>query len=300
MSDPKASVSEDRSAARTGGPTPAGQGTSGSRGMGDGHYRRLAAEGDWQRFDSTDFTRSNWDPEIQHGSPPLALMTKLIEELSASTTGSAMRIGRVSMDILGAIPVAPVRVRAWVERPGSRISLLSAEMVAARPGGQDRAVARASAWLLATSDTADVATDRFPPVVEGESDPVPHSWEGAAGYLEAVSWRRQRELDNGSPVVWLRPLTHLVDDEDMTPTQRLALVVDCANGAGAALDPSAFDFMNTDTAMHIHRVPVGDDFALRSRGSIGPDGIGVTTAEIFDAHGFIGTCAQTLFVQRRP
>src|SRR4051812_8574693 len=30
---PKASASEDRSAARTGGPTPAGQGTSGSRGM---------------------------------------------------------------------------------------------------------------------------------------------------------------------------------------------------------------------------------------------------------------------------
>ena len=62
-------------------------------------------------------------------------MTKLIEELSESTVGSPMRIGRVSMDILGAIPVAPVRVRAWVERPGSRISLLAAEMAAARPGG---------------------------------------------------------------------------------------------------------------------------------------------------------------------
>ena len=151
------------------------------------------------------------------------------------------------MDILGAIPVAPVRVRAWVERPGSRISLLAAEMLAARAGGPDRAVARASAWLLATSDTADVATDRFPPLAEGEADPVPHSWEGAPGYLEAVSWRRQRELDNGSPVVWLSPLAHLVDAEEMTQTQRLALVVDCANGAGAAIDPERFVFMNTDT-----------------------------------------------------
>ena len=48
-------------------------------------------------------------------------------------------------------------------------------------------------------------------------------------------------------------------------------------------------FMNTDTAVHLHRLPVGDDFALRARGSIGPDGIGVTTAEIFDRQGFIGT-----------
>jgi hypothetical protein len=78
------------------------------------------------------------------------------------------------------------------------------------------------------------------------------------------------------------------------------MVVDCANGAGAALDPERFVFMNTDTAVHLHRLPTGNDFALRARGSIGPDGIGVTTAEIFDRQGFIGTVAQTLLVQRRP
>lgn len=284
-------MSEDRSEARTG--------ANGSRGISEPHYRRLGADGDVQIFESTDYTRSNWDPSIQHGSPPLALMTKLIEELG-TTDLSRLRIGRVSMDILGAIPVAPVRVRAWVDRPGSRISLLAAEMVAQRPGGPDRAVARASAWLLATSDTADVAADRFPPLVEGEADPVPHSWEGATGYLEAISWRRQVALDNGSPVVWMSPLAHLVDTEEMTHMQRLALVVDCANGAGASIDPAAFLFMNTDTAMHLHRVPVGNDFALRAMGSVGPDGIGVTTAEIFDRQGFIGTCAQTLLVQRRP
>jgi hypothetical protein len=260
------------------------------------HYRRLGTDGEYLVFESTDYTRSNWDPEIQHGSPPLALMTKLIEELAGD---SGLRIGRVSMDILGAIPVVPVRVRAWVERPGSRISLLVAEMTAARAGGAHRAVARASAWLLATSDTADVATDRYPPLVEGEADPVPHSWEGATGYLEAISWRRQQDLDNGSPVAWISPLAHLVDAEEMTQTQRLALVVDCANGAGAAIDPERFVFMNTDTTVHLHRIPVGNDFALRARGSIGPDGIGVTSAEIFDRQGFIGTCAQTLLVQRR-
>ena len=275
--------------------------------MSEPHYRRLDADGNHLGapppgtvggvFESTDITRSNWDREIQHGSPPLALMTKLIEECVGDPR---MRIGRVSMDILGAIPVAPVRVRAWVERPGNRISLVAAEMLAARPDGTVRAVARASAWLLATSDTADIATDRYPPLVEGEPDPVSHSWEGATGYLGAVSWRRQKNLDGGSEVVWLSPLAHLVDDEEMTQMQRLALVVDCANGAGAAIDPNAFVFMNTDTAMHLHRVPVGSDFALRARGSIGPDGIGVTTAEIYDRSGFIGTCAQTLLVQRRP
>lgn len=262
----------------------------------DCHYRRIGTDGEYLIFESTDGTRSNWDPEIQHGSPPLALMTKLIEGLAAD---SGLRVGRMTLDILGAIPVTRMRVRAWVERPGRRISLMVAEMSVSRPDGAERAVARVTAWLLATSDTADAATDRYPPIVEGESVPVPHSWEGAKGYLETVSWRRQPRTDDTGNVVWLSPLVPLVDSDPTTELQRLAMVVDCANGAAAALDPEQFMFMNTDTAVHLHRLPVGADFALRSHGSIGPDGVGVTSAEIFDRQGFIGVVAQTLLVQRR-
>ena len=75
----------------------------------DCYYRRLGADGDLQRFESTEGTGSNWDESIQHGSPPLALLTKSIEELAA---GSGMQVGRLTLDILGAIPVAPVAVRA--------------------------------------------------------------------------------------------------------------------------------------------------------------------------------------------
>jgi hypothetical protein len=93
----------------------------------DRYYRRLSDDGRFQVFESTVGTASNWDVTIQHGSPPLALMTKAIEELAAGAGGqersdpgngsSPMRVGRLVLDILGAIPVAPVKVRAWVERP---------------------------------------------------------------------------------------------------------------------------------------------------------------------------------------
>ncbi|HEY6575610.1 MAG TPA: thioesterase family protein, partial [Mycobacterium sp.] len=252
---------------------------------------------------------SNWDDTIQHGSPPLALMTKAIEDLVAGSGGqersdpgnglSNLRVGRLVLDILGAIPVAPVKVRAWVERPGTRISMVMAEMLATRPDGTDRAVARVSSWLLATSDTADTATDRYPPLVEGDAVPKAHGWIGAPGYLETVTWRKQPGTRGDAAVVWLSPLVALVDAEPLTDLQRLAMVVDSANGVGAELDPDVFVFMNTDTSVHLHRAPAGNDFALRARGSIGPDGIGVTTAEIFDRRGFIGTSAQTLLVQRR-
>ncbi|MEU0498310.1 thioesterase family protein [Mycobacterium sp. NPDC006124] len=261
--------------------------------MTDCYYRRLDSDGGAHLFDSTALTASNWDPTIQHGSPPLALMSRLIEDQAA---GSGQRVGRLLLDILGAIPVAPVRVRSWVQRPGSRISLHQAEMSAQRPDGSWRAVATLSAWLLAVGDTAAVAFDRHPPIAEGEPATDAHGWAGAPGYLESVSWRRQAQGDDGAAVAWLRPLVSLVEDEPVTDLQRMTMVVDSANGVGAQLDPARYTFMNTDTAVHLHRLPRGTDFGLRARGSIGPDGIGVTTAEIFDRDGFIGTSAQTLLV----
>lgn len=263
------------------------------------YYRRLGSDGPAAVFDSTDYTRSNWTPEIQHGSPPLALLTKAIEEMAAP----GMRLGRLTLDILGAIPVTAVHVEARVDRPGNRIALLSADMAAPRPDGAPRVVARVSAWALAASDTADAVTDRHPPLVEGISDPDLFPWKDAEGYVDSVQWRPQTEASGGASgdasVYWIKPLVGLVDDEPTTPLQRLAMVVDSANGVGAALDPREFVFMNTDTTVHVHRLPIGDDFALRARASIGPDGVGVTTAEIFDRDGFVGTSAQTLLVQRR-
>jgi hypothetical protein len=256
-------------------------------------YRRLRTDGKFQVFASTDGTRSNWDPDIQHGSPPLALMTKLIEEQAA---GSNLRIGRLTLDILGAIPVTALRARVFVPRPGRRISMMASEML---PLDDDRPVARVTAWLLATTDTGDVATDRYPPLIEAHARGAGHPWEGAPGYLETVSWRKQPTTEGEAAVGWLSPLVPVVGSEETTATQRLAMVVDSANGLGAALDPGQFMFMNTDTVVHLHRLPTGADFALRARSSIGPDGVGVTTGEVFDRRGFIGTVAQTLLVQRR-
>jgi Thioesterase-like superfamily len=245
--------------------------------------------------ESTDITRSNWDPAIQHGSPPLALLTMFIEKLIAD---SSLRIARLTLDILGAIPVAPVKVRAWVERPGRRISLLMAETT---PAGDDtaRPVARVTGWALATSDTSDVASDRYPPLVEGPAQPLPARWWALSGYLGSVDWRPQLDDPSGGGVFWLSPRGKLLEGEDTTPLEKLTLAVDSANGVGSALDFEHFIYMNTDTVVHLHRLPVGADFALRARGSIGPDGIGVTIAEIFDRSGHVGTCAQTLLVQHR-
>ncbi|BBZ22801.1 thioesterase family protein [Mycolicibacter hiberniae] len=257
------------------------------------YYHRASGAGpDDVVYRPTDLTRSNWGL-LQHGSPPLALLTREIEHLLA---GSDQRVARLSLDILGAVPLAPVRVAARVQRPGRRIRLLEAEMLSC---DDDRPVARLSAWALATSDTAAVTSDRHAPLASVPPLPLPDWFAQASGYAESVTWRVQPDAPDGSAIAWLSPQVSLVDDEPTTALQRLAMVVDSANGVGAALDVDEYLFMNTDTVVHLHRLPTGTEFGLRARASIGPDGVGVTTAELFDHDGFVGTSAQALLVQRR-
>ncbi|ORA09473.1 hypothetical protein BST16_24605 [Mycobacterium asiaticum DSM 44297] len=49
---------------------------------------------------------------------------------------------------------------------------------------------------------------------------------------------------------------------------------------------------------HPQQLGPGDPARL-APASIGPDGVGATTGEIFDRTGFVGTSAQTLLVRRR-
>jgi hypothetical protein len=172
-------------------------------------------------------------------------------------------------------------------------------MSADRDGRPARAVARVTAWLLAVTDTADVASDRYPPLVEGPAEPLLAAFADAGGYFDAINWRPQNTEGQSAAVSWFSSLAHIVDSEPTSALQRLAAIVDCANGVGAVLDPNRFVFMNTDTVVHLHRLPAGNDFALRARASVGPDGVGVTTAEVFDRAGLVGTSAQTLLIQRR-
>jgi acyl-CoA thioesterase len=86
----------------------------------------------------------------------------------------------------------------------------------------------------------------------------------------------------------------------MTPMERLFAVADDANGIGTKLDIRKWTFLNTDLAVHIHRVPEGEWIGIRAETSYGPDGIGTTIGTLFDESGAIGGIQQSVLVRPRP
>lgn len=69
------------------------------------------------RFASTRATVGPWDPSLQHGGPPIALVARTMDRLP---TAPGMRLARVSVALLGPVPVDELTLEAEVVRPGAR------------------------------------------------------------------------------------------------------------------------------------------------------------------------------------
>ncbi|WP_458686723.1 thioesterase family protein [Nocardia tengchongensis] len=263
------------------------------------YYRALEATRDGcERYSATASTVSVWAATMQHGAPPSALLARAVERCAPR---EGTRVARLTMEILGPIPVGEIEVRAWIERPGKRVELVAAELVAPQPDGSGRVVAKAAAWRIATSDTSQVAHTAdapLPPVPEGAGVgwPVPNGWD--TGYVKSVDIRSV-DSDDVTRRVWAKPRVEVVEGEEISPLVRVFSVADLANGVGAQLDPFQWTFLNTDLTIDLFRLPVGEWIGLAVETSIGPDGVGLCSSVLHDQQGPIGRCLQILEVRAR-
>ena len=246
------------------------------------------------RFRSTAATSGPWSPRAQHGGPPAALLGRALESMDE---GSPRVLGRFTMDLLGPVPVEDLSVTTSVLRSGRTVSLRQAEL----SDETGRVVARAQAWAFPASVAGaggfGVPLEHGPE--DGHHEEPPASW--FRGYLDSVEWQwiEGAVTRPGPAVVWMRPLVPLLPGEEMTPLQRLLTCVDSASGASAALDPSEWDFMNTELTVHLIRLPVGEWVCLRARTTLGPGSVGLASSEVYDERGLVARSAQALLVTPR-
>jgi len=245
---------------------------------------------------SSPSTAGPWDPRSQHGGPPAALLTRAVERLPDA---AGRVVGRLTLELLGPVPVGPLRVTATVVRPGRTVAMAEAT---AYDVARERPCARATAWLFPA--TGDGPAQDQVPLPHAPGDGVerdrPPGWTG--GYLDAVEWRwiHGAVAEPGPGVVWMRAHVPLVDDEPMSPVQRLMSCADSASGVSAALDPARWRFLNTELTVHVLRPPVGEWICLDAVTTLGRGSVGVATSAAYDEQGLVARTAQALLVAPRP
>lgn len=254
--------------------------------MGSTYYTRL----DGARFRPTAHVGGAWRADEQHFAPVAGLITHALEQHAA---GSGLQIGRLSFEILGVIPAAVSEVVVETVRAGRTISLLEATMTVS-----DRPVVRARAWLLSRQDTSAVAggaPEPMPPPAELERWDGPGTWPG--GYIGSLDIRRSADAAPGRARAWVSTDVELLVDEPVAPLARFVGLVDTANGIAVRQPPGEWMFPNLDLTVHLHRQPVGGPVGLDTTVVFGPDGVGLTSSVLHDAHGAVGRAEQILTVR---
>jgi hypothetical protein len=99
--------------------------TGGTAGGGSGEPEAYYLPRGNGRYEPTRATESPWDRTAQHGGPPAALLAHVIDQ----TVEGPLRIGRISVDILGPIPLREAVVEVSTMKPGRRVQLTEARMI---------------------------------------------------------------------------------------------------------------------------------------------------------------------------
>jgi hypothetical protein len=253
-------------------------------------------ETDGDSYVPSELTRGPWDPDSQHAGPPAALLGREIERLPDS---SDFQVGRITLEILRAVPIVPLRVEARVVRPGR-----SVQMVEGSLSDAEGEVMRATGWRIRTRSVAlppqdGTAEPPTGPAAAESRDFVPTGHD--AGYHTAMEYRflRGAFLERGPATVWMRMRQPLVDREDPSPLQRVLVAADSGNGVSAILDWRSFYFINVDLSVHLERMPEGEWVCLDAVTHAEPNGVGSADTLLLDERGRIGRAMQTLLISER-
>lgn len=243
-----------------------------------------------ERFISTLATAGPWSRSAQHGGPPAGLLTRSL----AAQLEPGQTLGRISIDLLGPVPVGPLSVTTSVVRPGRSVSLLSASLYD-ETAGRECAVARA--WVMPRlTDGPGTARPLPHKPDDGQWAPLPPSWSG--GYIDSVDWRwiSGAVVEAGPAVVWMRPSVPLLPGEELTGLPMLMTCIDSASGISSVLDPQEWSFLNTELTVHVVREPVGEWVCIHARTDLVGTGVGVASSEVYDELGLVARSAQALLV----
>ena len=242
-------------------------------------------------YRSTILAQGAWNEHEQHMAPATGIMCA---ELELFQPRDDVRIGRISLDILGLIPAGEFQIETKVIRAGKTIELIESLM-----SSQGKNCISARTWRMATSDTvADQGLEDQN--VQGPQDaPIWEeikTWPG--GYIQSIEARTHGRR-SGKGIVWLSNKNDMVEGEETKDFVRLMGMVDTANGIVTREQwPFKYAFPNLDLQIHLHRIPQGHWLGLETVQQFGADGIGLTSSVLHDEKGPFGRSEQILTLRK--
>jgi hypothetical protein len=237
----------------------------------------------------TAFAVGPWRPDALHGSAVAALFGALLHE-------EGVTVARVTMDLLGAVRLEPLRVTVAEGGGGRRVRRRTATL---HQG--EKTVAHATALYISGPpiELPESAPAQRPPPPPAPLSLLPESRTGWPGFenrsMEVFTDRERRDAMYG----WFRLLVPAVAGGSVTGLQATLAAADYTSGGTVlVLSMKRWAFMSTDLTVHLVRPLAGDWVGLTAGPStVAPTAVGVASSVLHDEAGVLGRCSQTQFLQ---
>jgi len=254
---------------------------------------------DGASYRSSSLTRGPWHPDHQHAGPPIALLCRVIE--NAALKVGLTHLSRLTANLLRPVPIRDLTVEVITHYVGRNTGHFSARLKV-----DDKEVAHVTALAQRESEV------KLPDDLPGH--PLPHAPRGPddspaaifpfsgkhVGYADLVDTRiASGFFFRGPCAIWFRLRHPLVDNEEPSAYQRVAVAADSGNGISAILDFARYSFLNLDLTINLLRKPMGEWICLDARTYLGPNGCGLAESTLYDLHGLIGRATQSLAIRAR-
>lgn len=246
-------------------------------------------------WSATELARGPWHPEQCHGGAPAALLAALVDTVASPTPMQGVRL---TLELLRPVPLGPLRATTSVLRDGRRVQVVEVGL----DDGVGNALVRGRALRIRTA-----SLDLPDPVQDG---PIPDGPDGLerfgghdgwpVGFWTALDVRMSMgELGQPGPgAAWFRFDVPLAEDVELTPLARVAAAADFGNGIGSPLEMGPWLYVNPDLTVSTHRLPEDEWVGIRASSVAQATGTGLTTTELFDRTGRIGTATQSLYIDQ--
>lgn len=245
--------------------------------------------------------RGPWSADALHGGPVAALLAGLAEQLPQA---GPMQPVRLTVDLRRPVPLLPLTAEARVLRPGRKVQLVESSLWHA---GQELARAtllsirrepvplpeqHAGSRSLAPPgpDTAQASASATP---DWSGGAVAFHSHGVEHRIVRGSWARP-----GPCTDWIRLRVPVLDGDEPTPLQRVAVAADFANGISGALPFGEWRFINPDLTLHLQRLPRGAWVCVDAQTWLESEGIGLAECTLYDEQGRLGHGLQSLLLER--
>jgi hypothetical protein len=209
--------------------------------------------------------------------------------------------GRLTANLLRPLPIAELEIEVTTDYSGRNAAHYSARLWG---GGKELALFTALVQReneLALPDDLDGHPLPQAPKSPAESaiQRMPFG-RRLPGYGDLVENRiASGRFFRSRCAAWFRLQRPLVEDEDPSGYQRVAVAADSGNGISAVLDFERYVFVNSDLTINLLRRPLGQWICVDARTLLASNGCGLAESQLFDETGLIGRATQSLSVRAR-